>query len=404
VSFLPETAVTGGVDYDWRLGRWFGFNGYWAGSTVRGTADAIGLLQLSNVHSFQRPDAEHVEFDPGAEMLNGHSGQMNFGKISGERTRFNATLSYRSPGFELNDLGFLQRADAISQNAWFQIRWPTPGRIFRDLNVNFNQWTHRNFDGDLINYGGNVNGNWTFTNLWNAGGGVNISGRALDDRLTRGGPSGYVEGNLNSWQWLNTNDRKPVSFHWNSGFNRNGDGSRGLDLNAAIQLRPGSAVSAEVGLGFNRNNDQAQWVTAHEGTARTHYVFGELRQRTSSMTLRLNYTLTPNLSVQLYGQPFVSAGRFERYKELVDGRAPYAARFAPFAYPEGADFKVLSFRTTNVMRWEYKPGSTLFVVWQQGREGFSPDGSFRFGRDYGDAFTTPSNNAFLVKLAYWFNP
>jgi hypothetical protein len=133
-------------------------------------------------------------------------------------------------------------------------------------------------------------------------------------------------------------------------------------------------------------------------------VFGELRQRTSSMTFRVNYTLTPNLSVQLYGQPFVSAGRYERFKEMVDGRAPFESRFVPFAYPESADFKVLSFRTTNVMRWEYKPGSTLFVVWQQGREGFSPDGSFRFGRDYGEVFATQSTNAFLVKLAYWFNP
>ena len=404
VSFLPARAVTGGVDYDWRLGRWFGMNGYWAGSTVRGSAEAIGALQRSNVHSFQRPDADHVEFDPLAESLNGHSGQINFGKISGESTRFNVSLSYRSPGFDLNDIGFLQRADAISQDAWFQIRRPTPGRILRDLNVNFNQWSHRNFSGELINYGGNVNANASFTNLWSAGGGLNVSGRALDDRLTRGGPAGFIEGNLNSWQWFNTDDRKPVSFHWNSGFNRNADGSRGLDLNPAVQLRPGSAISAEIGVGFSRNNDQAQWVSAYREGDRTHYVFGELRQRTTSMTLRLNYTLTPNLSVQLYGQPFVSAGRYERYKELIDGRAPYAGRFAPFDYPESGDFKVLSFRTTNVMRWEYKPGSTLFVVWQQGREGFSSDGSFRLGRDYGDVFTAPYTNTFLVKLAYWFNP
>ena len=153
VSFLPGSAVTGGIDYDWRLGRWFSLNGYWAGSSVRGSTDAIALLQQSNVHSFQRPDAGHVEFDPTAEALNGHSGQINFGKISGERTRFNATLSYRSPGFDVNDVGFMQRADGISQNAWFQVRRPTPGRFVRDLNVNFNQWSHRNFDGDLISLG-----------------------------------------------------------------------------------------------------------------------------------------------------------------------------------------------------------------------------------------------------------
>jgi hypothetical protein len=404
VSFLPASAVTGGVDYDWRVGRLFSVNGYWAGSTVRGNANAIAQLQRSNVHSFQRPDAGHVEFDPEATSLNGHSGVVNFGKISGERTRFNFTLGYRSPGFDVNDLGFLQRADAISQNAWVQIRRPRPGRILRDLNVNFNQWSHRNFDGDLINYGGNVNAHGTFTNQWSTGGGVNVYGQALDDRLTRGGPAGYVEGGVNAWQYFNTNDRLPVSFHWNLGMNRNADGSRALDVGPAVQLRPGSAVSAEVGVSWAKNDDEGQWVSAVDNGGQTHYVFGKLRQRTSAMTLRLNYALTPTLSLQMYGQPFVSAGHFISFKELVDGRAPYATRYAPFEYAASPDFKVLSFRTTNVMRWEFKPGSTLFVVWQQAREGFQPTGTFRFGRDYADVFATPSTNTILVKLAYWLNP
>jgi hypothetical protein len=404
VSFLPDSAAVGGIDYDWRLGEWFSLNGYWAGSTVRGSVDAISLLQQSNVHSFQRPDANHVEFDPAADSLEGHSGMVSFGKIRGEQTRFNVNVSYRSPGFDVNDLGFIQRADAISQNAWFQIRRPRPGRILRDLNVNFNQWSHRNFDGDLTNLGTNVNANASFTNLWSAGGGFRVNRGTVDDRLTRGGPAGIIDRNQGGWQWFNTNDRKPVSFHWDSSFGWNVDGSSGFDLNPRIQLRPGSALGVELGMAYSKNNDQAQWVSRFDEGGRTHYVFGELRQRTSSMTFRVNYTLTPNLSVQLYGQPFVSAGRYERFKEMVDGRAPFESRFVPFAYPESADFKVLSFRTTNVMRWEYKPGSTLFVVWQQGREGFSPDGSFRFGRDYGEVFATQSTNAFLVKLAYWFNP
>jgi uncharacterized protein DUF5916 len=119
----------------------------------------------------------------------------------------------------------------------------------------------------------------------------------------------------------------------------------------------------------------------------------------------VNYTITPNLSVQVYAQPFISSGQYNGFKELVNGRAErYEDRYAPYAYDTSPDFKVLSFRTTNVMRWEYKPGSTLFVVWQQGREGLGAPSSFRFGRDYGDIFGTPSSNAFLVKLAYWLNP
>jgi hypothetical protein len=119
----------------------------------------------------------------------------------------------------------------------------------------------------------------------------------------------------------------------------------------------------------------------------------------------VNYTITPNLSVQVYAQPFVSSGLYDRFKELVDGRAAdYDDRYAPYAYLGNPDFKVLSFRTTNVMRWEYKPGSTLFVVWQQGREGVGTPGRFNVGHDYGDVFSTPSANALLVKLAYWLNP
>ena len=115
--------------------------------------------------------------------------------------------------------------------------------------------------------------------------------------------------------------------------------------------------------------------------------------------------MTPTLSLQIYAQPFISAGDYENFRELVNGRAlRYDNRYAPIAYGGNPDFRFLSFRTTNVMRWEFKPGSTLFVVWQQGREQFAPDGTFRFGRDYADVFSTPSTNTILVKLAYWLNP
>jgi hypothetical protein len=118
----------------------------------------------------------------------------------------------------------------------------------------------------------------------------------------------------------------------------------------------------------------------------------------------VNYTLTPNLSIQSYAEPFVSAGDYSGYKQLVDGRArEYATRYASYAYAGDADFNYQSFRTTNVLRWEYKPGSSLFVVWQQGRSGDGVSGDFRFGRDFGGVFSAPANNVFLVKLSYWLN-
>ena len=165
-----------------------------------------------------------------------------------------------------------------------------------------------------------------------------------------------------------------------------------------VQFRPVSALSGEVGIGQGRSLDDTQWVTNLTGEQGTHYILGRLNQTTTSLTLRLSYTLTPNLSLQLYGQPFSSTGHYEDYKELIDGRADrHVDRYVPFPYDGNADFTVLSFRSTNVLRWEFKPGSTMFVVWQQGREGFRPESGFRFGRDYGDIFSTPSANAFLGK-------
>ncbi|HEX5107723.1 MAG TPA: DUF5916 domain-containing protein [Vicinamibacterales bacterium] len=405
VSFLPESAVTGGVDYDWRLGRRWGLTGYWAGSTVSGTPEAITRLQLSTVHSFQRPDATHVELDPLAESLRGHSGMVAFGKLAGDRTRGNVNVGYKSPGFDVNDLGFQQRADEIPESSWFQIRWNTPGKYKRSLNLNFNQWSAFNFDGDRLDLGGNVNAHWQFQNLWTTDLGVNVSARRFDDRLTRGGPGGYEEPAFSSWQSMSTNDRRVVSFNWNSAFGGNVAGGRFFELGPGVVIRPTPSLSTELGLFYNRNVEDAQWVREVRDAGETHYVFGRLEQETSSITLRVNYTMTPNLSLQVYAQPFTSSGDYLNYKELVDGRAEdYDQRYAAYDYRGDADFKVLSFRTTNVLRWEYKRGSALFVVWQQAREDVGVPGPFGFSRDYGHTLSAPASSTLLVKLAYWLNP
>jgi hypothetical protein len=155
------------------------------------------------------------------------------------------------------------------------------------------------------------------------------------------------------------------------------------------------------GPGWNPNVLVAQWVA---NTDDGRHIFGHLDQTTVAMTLRVNYTITPQLTVQVYGAPFVSAGNYDRFKQLVDGRAPrYQDRYALVAYDDNPDFNSRSFRTTNVLRWEYKPGSALFVVWQQGREDVLEEGRFRFGPDFRGVFGAPARNVFLVKWSYWIN-
>ena len=405
VDFLPSGAVTGGMDYDWRIGDRFNLSGFLAGSSVRGSTEAIKELQENNVHSFQRPDADHLDVDLDATALNGYAGSLSLGKIAGERVRFSSLIGFKSPGFEINDLGFQRRADERVESQWLQWRNDRPGKYVRTFRINFNQWAGWNFDGEQLWLGGNVNVHWTFQNFWAIGSGLNLNGRGFDDRATRGGPGAYTTAPIGNWFYLNTDDRKKVSFNWFSFWNNDFQGSRIVEIEPAVTVRPTSALSFQIGGRWFSNKDDSQWIeNLDEDPAAPHYVFGRLKQTTVAATLRLNYTISPSLSLQLYGQPFVSAGRYEEYKELVNGRADrYEDRFRAFAYEENANFNVLSFRTTNVLRWEFKPGSTMFVVWQQGREKEGERGSFRFGRDFRDVFSTPSSNTLLVKLAYWFN-
>jgi hypothetical protein len=405
--FLADQATTGGIDYDWRLGERFSFSGFWAGSRVSGDAEAITKLQKNAVHYYQQPDATHVELDETATTLNGHAGQLSVAKIGGERVRFSGNYAYKSPGFETNDLGFQRRADERTMNHWVQWRDQSPGRYVRQYMLNVNQWAGWNFGGENLWSGGNVNMHWWWQNNWRNGFGVNVNAGGLRDRLTRGGPA--VRGNrfIGVWHYVEADDRQRV-FPGYSGFvGGDGQGTSEIDARPRVTWRPTVAMRLEAGLRYTRNRNDAQWVeNVEEADARLRYVVGRLDQRIVSMTFRGNYTITPNLSFQSYAEPFISAGDYTNYREVVDGRADrHADRYAPYAYADNANFNFRSFRTTNVLRWEYKPGSALFVVWNQGRqERLEGDyGDFRFGRDVGELFAVPARNVVLVKFSRWFN-
>lgn len=400
---LADAAYTGGVDWDWRFRKNYSLSGNWAGSTVRGSAEAIAELQRSNTHSFQRPDADHVEFDPTRTALDGHSGVFSISKIGGERVRFNSNVAFKSPGFDINDLGFMRRADQRTMGNWLQWRHERPSKYLRSFRINFNQWGGWNFDGDRLYLGTNINAHATFANNWSTGFGFNVEGRGFADRLTRGGPGGYEEGYRTQWGYVNSDDRRLVIGSLFFGHGADSHGSWFGDLGPYVTVRATSALSVSLGVRYGRNVNDSQWIKKVTSPA-AHYVFGRLDQTTVGLTTRVNYTMSPTLSLQIYAEPFVSAGAYSSFKELVDGRAGrYEDRYAPFAYGGNPDFNYKSFRTTNVLRWEYRPGSTLFVVWQQRREDDAGFGDFRFRRDFGDVFRAPASNVLLVKLAYWLN-
>jgi hypothetical protein len=407
LAFLPGTALSSGIDWDLRFRTRYALTGYMVGSSVRGEPEAIQRVQENSRHYFQRPDITSATLDPARRSLNGGAGSLGIGKIGGKYVRFNSNVGFKTPGFEINDLGFLRRADQRNMGNWIQFRSDTPNKWFRQRMINFNQYAQWNFDGDRLFSGGNVNAHATWVNNWNMGGGYNFSFLEVDDRATRGGPAVYNGGFRTGWHYLNSDPRRQLQLNYFIGGGSNGEGQTFFDFNPGITFRPLPALTVKQGLRLSKNTYGAQWVDKVTDAA-DHYVFGDLDQKTVALTTRVDYTVTPNLSLELYAEPFVSAGDYSAFKELVDGRSRlFDARYAAYTYNYAPDdnpnFNVKSFRTTNVLRWEYKPGSTLFVVWQQARENDAVPGGFRFGRDVHDIFGVPPRNTFLIKLAYWLN-
>jgi hypothetical protein len=324
--------------------------------------------------------------------------------VSGRKVRFSFVGNYKTPGFDVNDVGYLRRADAIQQSSWVQFRWDTPTKLYRSFRLNLNQWAGWNFGGDTRFTGANVNAHLTLLSNWSAGAGFNAEGAGIDDRSTRGGPSMRSKRGANVWYYVQSDGRRAVNGGWMGFYFRDETGSTAWRADPQVEWRPTSFLTLSVGAGFEKMNEDTQWVENVEGPSTTHYVFGRIEQTTLSLPMRINYTITPALSVQIYAEPFVSAGEYGDFKELVRPRAtPFASQFEAAAYPGNPDFNYKSFRSTNVLRWEFKPGSAVYFVWQQGREDVTAYGRFRFRQDVGGIFGIPASNVFLVKFSYWLN-
>jgi hypothetical protein len=421
---LRDEAYAGGIDFRHRFAdeQWQ-LSGYLLGSRVSGSPDAIARTQRSAARYFQRPDAGHVTYDPTRTSLSGAAANVGLSKFSGGVWRFGTGVQTRTPGFEVNDLGFMNNADYATHWVWLGHHRTNPIGPFRNMYLNLNAWHSWNYDGDRIGIGGNVNGSVQFRNFWNAWGGVNQELEAMDAGALRGGPLFRREAQTNFWGGFGSDSRKPVQFNVGSFGNvRPESDSWQVNVSPNLRIRPSGRATFNVGMFVNRRVDDRQWVRKVDTDA-PHYVFGRIDQTTAGATLRADYAFTPTLTLQLYAQPFVSAGRYGRFKQVTDPIAPrYAGRFTDLdARRDGGtyyadldgngseesfgnpDFNFRQFRSNAVVRWEYRPGSALFLVWSQGRDQFTNAGEFDLGRDVGDLFDVHPTNVFMVKLSYWFS-
>jgi hypothetical protein len=430
LQFLRSDAYTLGANFEHRfLNDGYSIEGYVVGSHVRGSEEAIAETQLNSTHYYQRPDADHVTFDPTRTSLSGLAADLTFEKRSGN-WRGAIGGSTRSPGFEVNDVGFQHSADYWNQWAWVQRRWVQPGKVFRRFYLNFNQWSNWNYGWDRVNTGANVNFSYTFLNYWGGYGGIGRNIGGLSGTALRGGPGFLTPSNTNYWFGWWTDGRKPLRGEiefWGGWQDESASWYFGSELEVA--WRPLSNLDLSVAPGINRNVDTWQYLqTEDDVLGATRYVFGKIDQTTTSMTFRGSLTFTPNISLQVYAEPFVSSGNYVGYREVNDPRGTtFTDRFTDYTDDQileqdgeffvdldrngeadialgNPNFTFLSFRSNVVLRWEYVLGSTIFLVWQHGREDGTSDGNFPgAGRGFSRLFEAPATNTFVVKVTYWLS-
>ena len=409
-NYLRRSAYTGGLDLRKRLfDKKYELAANLSGSAIYGTANAIASTQLDGVHRYQRPD-DDITFDPTRTSLTGDAERLTLSKFGGGITRFQSVLQRFSPGFEINDLGFQSRADEEMFRNWFSLQFNQPSKLFTRAFLNFNSMQKWTTEGLPTTIGLNFNWHLQFTNwMWgHVGGNLNDFTKVYADREARGGPALRKSKEYEGWSGLESDSRKPWYVSAFAGAWRGDEGnSHGWWFNPGGQFRLSSRFSASASFNYSHDINDKQW-RANFGTSgndTTHYTFARLDQKTLNVTTRLNFTMTPNLSLQFYGQPFTSSGDYTNWRELNNPRADkYADRFKPFAGdPGGFSFK--QFRSNTVLRWEYKPGSTLFLVWAQGRD-LSGDfvNDFSVRRDFQDIFKQHPDNTLLLKISYWINP
>ncbi|MBI3791716.1 MAG: carbohydrate binding family 9 domain-containing protein [Gemmatimonadetes bacterium] len=410
--YLRRAAYTAGVDARHRFfGNNYEVSGWLVGSSALGSPAAIALLQANSTHGYNRPDGG-LGFDTTRTSLDGYGASASLRKIGGGITRFELGYQRLSPGFEINDAGFLPRVDQQGLYGWFAFQFQTPTALYRRWFLNFNGYRQWNTGGMGTGGGGNINSFMQLSNYWGVFSGVNINNvfDSYDDRQARGGPAIRRSGQGSAWIGFNGDDRKPIVPNIEVDWWQGDEGhTHGVSINPGMTFRATSRMQGSLSAGFSRNASDAQWYGNYGvvGVDTTHYTFARLEQRTASLTARFDVTMTPTLTLQVYAQPFITTGHYTNWKELNDPRnASYDARFKPYA-PVGdalGDFNYKQFRSNTVLRWEYRPGSTLFFVWTQGREQYDRDlGVFNARNDVTNLFGTQPANTFLVKASYWFS-
>ncbi len=429
LDFLHRSAYGGGFDFkhQWNDRDWyFGGNLIW--SHVRGSAEAIENTQESITHLFQRVGAEHVEVDSDKTSLSGTGGNFQLGKVGNGHWKFETGGTWRSPELELNDIGFQRQADDIRHYTWIGYQTLKPDKTFRRVGINYNHWSVWDFSGNHNSLRFNTNSWQNWKNNWFTNAGFNYEPIQYSNFALRGGPRLRMSPEIGFWNSINTDSRKKLRFSMFHNGEKGTDSSyASYNMEFGFSYQPTNALRISAFPSYGINNDKLQYIDNIDVNGDTRYLNGEIEQRTLSMSLRVNYNINPNLTVQYWGQPFISRGRYSNFKNVTD---PMAQNFDQritlyedeqisldediYSVDENLDgtidfdfddpdFSFIQFRSNLVVRWEYIPGSEIFLVWSQdiSQSGNPQEGLFQSLGDNVFGGEKPMN-IFLLKATYRF--
>jgi hypothetical protein len=431
LNSMHKAAYTGGVNFTqmWKDKTYY-LNLNYVMSQVQGSREAIYETQTNAPHFFQRPDADYLTADSTRTSLTGQGGTINFGKAGNSKWMFTNWYTWRSPGLNLNDIGYIRSNDEIQEVFWVGFHQSNPVWIFRQVNLNFNQWYGLTFGMDYKYNGGNVNGYIEYKNYWSTGFGVSRSGKSLSLDALRGGPSLIYDGITEYWANAGTDSRSNfrINVYYNGGI-RDAGYDWYNNFGGGVYFRVSDAFNFSLEPGLRKRMDKIAYVDNIDDAEPVRYIRGEINQTETAFTVRFTYNITPDFTIQYYGMPFISAGKYDHFKYIDDPHAKnFNERYRSYtddqiSYNEtnntydvnedlspgneytfdNPDFNVLDFNSNLVIRWEYFPGSTLYLVWTQQRNRTDSQGIYSFADDSHDLFgETYPHDVFLIKLSYRF--
>jgi len=425
-DLLSRNALTYGADTLIRFkGGEYEFTWAGLGTFVTGQPKALEAIQRTPEHYFQRPDMDYRSLDPTRTSLSGYSQTMNLNRISGKHWLFGLSSIYDSVAFHANQIGQMNGADGIQPGANITYRETQPGRIFRSYSIRVaqqNEWNH-GWNRQTGSLRSTVNVTWL--NFWTSSVTVSRMLRTQDARLTRGGPLMAGPGGWTIDAVFGSSASAQTRWTGAAGASENELGGMSRRVTGSFSFRPGPRWQLSVEPAYDRLIDAQQYVSTLSGgrpeTFGSRYLFAYIERSTFSTEFRMAFTLKPDVNLDVYAQPFAASGRYYDFGELLepsslqrltygtagttldlmpDGNRIVNAGGSPFTL-RNRDFNVRSFQSNVVLRWEWRPGSTMYAVWQQNRDAQDPIGA-RVG--LGDVFRSvrsPGTNIFLVKTSFW---